>query len=339
MRQPITNYTFNASTKTVTFADFTAISIERVVAVKNITINLWIYKPTDTTNFPATAATNVLSFTASNAGMSNSDKLFIVYDNPATIIQPAVIMQNAVSGNANGTTLPVTGMPVALLNIVSSTPMSGGTTVNFEASVDDTTWVSIAAHAIGTNGSLVTTTTADGDFRIATAGYKSIRARISAFSAGVTTIKGYTTNESAYGTAVALATGTNEIGNVKNSGTFAVQTTPKTSGGLTTFHLVSANTTNATVIKASAGQVYGWYIFNNNASARKVAFHNTAGTPTAGASIFFTLVIPAGGGANVFTETGIAFSTGIAITTVTGIADSDNTAVATNDLTINIWYN
>jgi hypothetical protein len=46
-----------------------------------------------------------------------------------------------------------------------------------------------------------------------------------------------------------------------------------------TFHLVSAATTNATNIKASAGTVNGWYIYNSNANARKVAFHNTAGTP------------------------------------------------------------
>jgi hypothetical protein len=111
-----------------------------------------------------------------------------------------------------------------------------------------------------------------------------------------------------------------------------------TSGGHTTFHLVSAATTNATVVKASAGQLYGWYIYNSNASARKLAFHNSSSSPTAGASIFFTLVIPPTSGANVFSEIGIPFSSGIAITTVTGLADSDNTAVAANDLVINLWY-
>lgn len=113
---------------------------------------------------------------------------------------------------------------------------------------------------------------------------------------------------------------------------------PATSGGYSTYHLVSAASTNATNIKASAGQLYGWYIFNGNAAARKVAFHNTAGTPTAGASVFFSLVIPAGGGANAFGEGGIPFSTGIGITTVTGVADSDATAVGANDLVINLWY-
>lgn len=113
--------------------------------------------------------------------------------------------------------------------------------------------------------------------------------------------------------------------------------TPSATGGWTTYHLVSANSTNATNLKASVGTVGGWFIYNSNAAARKVAFHNTAGSPTAGASIFFAIVIPPSSGANVEFTNGIAFSTGIAITTVTGLADSDNTAVAANDLIINIW--
>lgn len=113
---------------------------------------------------------------------------------------------------------------------------------------------------------------------------------------------------------------------------------PTTTGGLTTYHLVSAATTNATNIKASAGQVYGYYIFNANAAARKVAFHNSASAPTAGASVFFSLVIPAGSGANVEFAQGLAFSSGIGITTTTGTADSDATAVAAGDLIINIFY-
>jgi hypothetical protein len=109
-------------------------------------------------------------------------------------------------------------------------------------------------------------------------------------------------------------------------------------GGDSTFQLVSAATTNATNIKASAGKVTGWYIYNSNASARKVAFHNTAGTPTAGSSVFYTIVIPGLAAANVSFPDGIDFSTGIAITTVTELTDAGNTAVALNDLIINIFY-
>jgi hypothetical protein len=113
---------------------------------------------------------------------------------------------------------------------------------------------------------------------------------------------------------------------------------PQTANGLSIFHLVSAGSTNATNVKASAGQVYGWFIYNSNAAARKVVFHNTAGTPTAGASVSFALMIPATSAANVEMTNGLAFATGIAITTVTDLTDAGATAVAANDLIINIFY-
>lgn len=133
-------------------------------------------------------------------------------------------------------------------------------------------------------------------------------------------------------------TWTVQPGNTANTTPWLVTQTPKTSGGLTTYHLVSAATTNATVIKASAGQVFGWFIYNSNAAARKLVFHNTASAPTAGASVFFSVVIPPSAGANVEFTNGVAFSSGIAITTVTGLADSDSAAVALNDLIINVFY-
>lgn len=113
---------------------------------------------------------------------------------------------------------------------------------------------------------------------------------------------------------------------------------PQTSGGTTDFHLISAATTNATNVKASQGQVYGWNITNTNAATRYVKFHNTSGTPTAGTGVVRTVGVPAGGYANFTSIVGIPFSTGIGITTVTGTADNDTTAVGANDLTIDIDY-
>lgn len=130
----------------------------------------------------------------------------------------------------------------------------------------------------------------------------------------------------------ALPAGTNNIGTVNS------QTVPTTTGGLSTYHLAAAASTNATNIKASAGQLYGYMISNTSAAYSYVAFHNSASAPTAGASIFFKIGIPAGGAANVEFSNGVAFSSGIGITTVTGAADSSSTAVAANDLIINVFY-
>lgn len=118
----------------------------------------------------------------------------------------------------------------------------------------------------------------------------------------------------------------------------AVNVLPGSTNGLSTFHLVSAGTTNATNIKATPGKLFCWYIYNSNAAARKVAFHNTAGTPTAGASVFFSFVIPPLSGANACSSIGLQFSTGIGITTVTGVADNSSAAVGVDDLNINLFY-
>jgi hypothetical protein len=109
-------------------------------------------------------------------------------------------------------------------------------------------------------------------------------------------------------------------------------------GGASVFHLVTGATTNQRNIKNSAGKVTGWYIYNSNGSPRKVAFHDTAGTPAAGSSVYFSIVIPAISGANCPYPAGINFSNGIAISTTTGLPDSDASAVAANDLIINIFY-
>jgi hypothetical protein len=136
-----------------------------------------------------------------------SDQSAVAVSSNAATPPSATTMQAAATGSGNGTNLPVTGHAVAILNVVSSVAMSGGTTVNFEASVDDTTWVSITASQIGVTGNLVTSTTADGDFRLSVAGYKSVRARISAYSAGTVTVKGYPTPIAGPTHAVSVDTG------------------------------------------------------------------------------------------------------------------------------------
>lgn len=138
--------------------------------------------------------------------------------------------------------------------------------------------------------------------------------------------------------AVQSGTWTVQPGNTANTTAWLASQTPATSGGLLIKHLVSAATTNATNAKASAGQLYGWCIFNTNAAVRYVKLHNTAGTPTAGTAIVQTIAVPAGGGSNFSSDSGIAFGTGIAFTTVTGTADSDSAAVAANDLIIDLFY-
>lgn len=145
------------------------------------------------------------------------------------------------------------------------------------------------------------------------------------------------------GTVAATQSGTWTVqpGNTANSTAWLVSDRPSTSGGLSKFHLVGAATTNATNVKASAGQVYSVTAFNLNAAPAYLKFHNTAGTPTAGSGVTDTFLIPgntAGAGLVINFDKGIAFSTGIGITLVTGIADANASAIAASEVVVNIYY-
>jgi hypothetical protein len=126
---------------------------------------------------------------------------------------------------------------------------------------------------------------------------------------------------------------------VRHDQTLTAQLAPRTSGGLSVYRLVSAAGTNAASIKASAGQVYGWYLYNTASAMRVVKLYDTASTPTVGTTTpKLTIPIPAGSGANVEYTQGIAFSSGIGIGTTTGIADSDTGAVGANEVVVNLFY-
>lgn len=114
---------------------------------------------------------------------------------------------------------------------------------------------------------------------------------------------------------------------------------PATSGGLLRFHLVAASSTNATNIKASAGQLYAAHVFNAATYPIFVKFHNTAGTPTAGSGVVRTIGVQAGTQRDVsLADLGSAFSTGIGITIVKDIADAGTTAVAASDCVVDVDY-
>lgn len=106
----------------------------------------------------------------------------------------------------------------------------------------------------------------------------------------------------------------------------------------TGFRLVSAATTNATSVKASAGTLYSITAFNLNAAVRYVKFYNKASAPTVGTDTpVATFAIPAsttGAGFAIEFPFGFDFATGIAYATTTGAADSDTAAVAANEIVL-----
>lgn len=112
-----------------------------------------------------------------------------------------------------------------------------------------------------------------------------------------------------------------------------------TANGGTTSRINAAATTNATSLKASAGQIYTIDVFNAAAYNVFLKLYNKASAPTVGTDTpVMTIPIQAGGGFAKTWPMGLPFSTGIAYAITKLQADSDTTVVVAGDLTGNtLW--
>jgi hypothetical protein len=109
--------------------------------------------------------------------------------------------------------------------------------------------------------------------------------------------------------------------------------------GLTIFRTLDADETEEE-IKATAGKLYGWYLYNDGAAEVYVKFYNaTAANVTVGTTTpVLTIPVPAGSAANVEYTNGITFSTAMCIAATTEVADNGTTAPAANQVVANVFY-
>lgn len=119
-----------------------------------------------------------------------------------------------------------------------------------------------------------------------------------------------------------------------STGTLAVSDLPATSGGLSIVTGSVGGT--ATAIKASAGQLYGYHLFNTTAAVAYVQIFNVAvASVTLGTTApTLSIGIPASGGVTVNFDKGVAFGTAISYACTTTRAGSTG---ATCD--VNFFYN
>ncbi len=116
-----------------------------------------------------------------------------------------------------------------------------------------------------------------------------------------------------------------------------VSLAPTTSGGSSIYRNIDLGSTGQ-VVKASAGQLYGYYIYNNATSVRYLKIYDKATAATNSDTPVMTYPIPAGSAANVAFPNGVAFASGISVRAVTGVADNDTGAPTTNDVVVNLNY-
>lgn len=208
--------------------------------------------------------------------------------------------------------------------------------VQFQASNDsDFSNPIFVTATVASSGTTLQSATASGIYSYRrTARY--FRARVSSYTSGTIVCKTAAYWQQTQNTNDTITTANSASTNL--IGDTGQQYRANAAGAASTHHVVSAASTNAAIVKASAGRLIGCSLANTTASWQYVKIHNTAGTPTAGASVAMTIGIPPNGNRDITYEGGIAFTTGIARTIVTGAADSDATATTANAVVGDLFF-
>lgn len=251
-------------------------------------------------------------------------------------VNPLAVLTGQIIGNAQAVEFDVLDAATA---VIAVTGTYASVAVAFEGTIDGTNWFSImgvqtdAATFATASGTLSSTNRA---WEFGVSGFAKIRVRSTAYTSGTMVITcgrstiGY---DPAGAAQVALVAGTALAGYVGVSG--------KTTGGATAAKLVSAATTNATSLKASAGTLYGGRAFNSGASPAFLKFYNKASAPTVGTDVPVLVIgIPAGQSVDfgIGNSVGINFATGIAYAITGGMADNDTAAIAAAQVCLAMSY-
>ena len=218
------------------------------------TINTTLGSP-----FQAGGSVGNTGFNALQGGAANSvtNAFFFAEAQPTP-----TTMQNGATGNGNGTILAVTGYGAALVNVNCSVSCSGGTTINFEGTDSVGTFFSVAAYPIA-GGASVTTATTSGQFLIPATGLVSLRARISAYSAGTITVTG----SPQAGTFPAVAAGASGGTSITDNAAFTTGTTPETPIGCYA-GTPSATANHSTIVACTTAGSVHTTVDNTNANGQ-----------------------------------------------------------------------
>jgi hypothetical protein len=279
-----------------------------------------------TPDLPSGAATAAKQPALGTAGSASSDVITI---QGVTSMTPVVVADGGGSLTVDGT--------VAVSGSVPVTDNSGSLTVDapvgtpvFVRLSDGTSAIStlpvslasVPSHAVTNAGTFAVQAAQSGTWNIGTvtpgtAATNLAKAEDAAHASGDVGVMGLAVRAAAPTDRSAGPTdGDYEPLAVNERGAVWASLTGSANGGLSTANASSSDgstalTNSAQAIKASAGTLHGYYIYNPNATAQFVLFYNTAsGSVTVGTTNpLFMLTIPATGAANLSLTVPVAFST------------------------------
>lgn len=135
MKNLLTDYTFDASLKTLAFNKYDAIVQERILLVVNVTDGIIIYNFADPAK-GGTVATNVLTMEYDTTSMDDADKIQVFYEDAAIIPLPMISGRNlysnifgdfsAAANNGSKTITLSAYASTALSDTISAANLMGG---------------------------------------------------------------------------------------------------------------------------------------------------------------------------------------------------------------------
>jgi len=208
-------------------------------------------------------------------------------------------------------------------------------TITFEQSVDRVTWQAVSgmnATATGTANPLITTATAPGIYVFPVLA-RFVRARVTAFTSGSINGRAYMRN------AVFMPIQAQWIQGSVTQNIAAPAALPTelrasaTATGATSTRVNAAAGVNATVLKATAGNVFDIILFNASATPKFMRFYNKATAPITTDVPLMTMVLAPGVITRIAPVVPIRFAAGISYNITGALPDNDATAVAAQDVT------
>lgn len=117
MKKLITNYTFNAAAQTVTFSEYTSISLEGILLITNLVDNIIIYNFADI-GYGGSVSGNILTLAYNTTGMDDTDDLQIFYDD--TDVQPSNAELQTTLNSLTGTLQELTARLAVLAGMANA---------------------------------------------------------------------------------------------------------------------------------------------------------------------------------------------------------------------------
>lgn len=119
MKTQIKNYTFNSSTKQISFTDYTTIRLDSILLITNVTDNIIIYNFANQ-SLGGTVLGNVLTLTYNTISMDSGDSLQIFYEGENTLATDQSILDLKEVTNTlatNESILDLNALTTSLLSI------------------------------------------------------------------------------------------------------------------------------------------------------------------------------------------------------------------------------